>query len=190
MKNTDLSSPVTMPRTSGKFPSDVTSPGSSIAPLPPNPTAVNSTCGKAPRAPLSVKAGHTRRMAARRRRACRRAMPLYDVFTTPVYADSIPRKPAALSTCGWHEVPSCVRGDNARFSVRHAHAAGRQQRRNGGTQTLGARPRAQYEQRGARAAMKISVVGAPRPSNMKPAITSTTAVPQSCGAGASVAHRA
>jgi hypothetical protein len=44
-KKTDFSRPVTMPRISGKLPRLVTSPGSSIAPLPPKPTAVNSTCG-------------------------------------------------------------------------------------------------------------------------------------------------
>lgn len=44
-KNTDFIRPVTMPRISGKLPSVVTRPGSSIAPLPPKPMAVNITCG-------------------------------------------------------------------------------------------------------------------------------------------------
>jgi hypothetical protein len=50
------------------------------------------------------------------------------------------------------------------------------------TSPSGARARCELAGARSRTAMKTSVVGAPRASNMNPAITSTMAVPKSCGA--------
>ena len=71
-KKTDFMRPVTMPRISGKLPSVVTRPGSSIAPLPPKPIAVKITCARAQsqnehrRRALRVQRPLPQRCAARR----------------------------------------------------------------------------------------------------------------------------